>query len=450
MPRWTNSLAAPAERRPAGGIGAAVAAANQRARRSLLRGHGGGHAPVSNLELFFDLVYVFAITQLSGFIHHHLGWHGLAQGTVLFLAVWWAWIYTTWVTNWANPERLPVRLLLLGLMLLSLALAAVIPDAFGTRAGAFAGCYIALQLGRSLVTAAIFRGEGAARVRNMLRIAAWFALSAPFWIAGALAPESARLGWWLAALAIEYAGPMTMFVTPGLGRSSAQDWDISGSHMAERCALFIIIALGEGIVVTGNAFASLPPGSARLGGFVLAFLSAALMWWLYFDLGAERGARLISGHEQAGRVARNAYTYLHMPIVLGVVISAVGDALLLELGPATATRAYILVQIGGAMLFVAGLGLFKRFANTLGNFPMSHAAALVLLAALGAAAWRNPPGADRFAALGAAILALTCLWEWVSYHGGWVERMEALGLPVPARFKARAERRRMLREAGGA
>ncbi len=446
MPRWTHFLTAPVERRPAGGIGAAVAAANQRARRSLLRGHDGGHAPVSNLELFFDLVFVFAITQLSGFVHHHLTWHGLAQGVVLFLAVWWGWIYTTWVTNWANPERLPVRLLLLGLMLLSLALAATIPTAFAERAQAFAGCYIALQLGRSLITAAIFRGEGAARVRNMLRIAIWFALSAPFWIAGALASEAARLGWWLAALGIEYAGPMALFRVPGLGRSTTQDWDISGSHMAERCALFIIIALGEGIVVTGNAFASLPPGSARLGGFVLAFLSAALMWWLYFDLGAERGARLISGHAQAGRVARSAYTYLHMPIVLGVVISAVGDALLLELGSAAATRPYILVQTGGAMLFVAGLGLFKRIANTLGNFPMSHGAALVLLAALGAAGWRSPPGADRFAALGAAILALTCLWEWVSYHGGWMERMEALGLPIPAGLKARAERRREARE----
>lgn len=452
MPRWTHSSHGPAvspERRPAGGIGAAVAAANQRARRSLLRNHGGGHAPVSNVELFADLVFVFAITQLSQSLHHHLTWRGLAETVVLFLAVWWAWIYTTWVTNWANPDRLPIRVLLLVLMLLSLAMAAAIPGAFEHRAAAFAVCYLAIQIGRSAAMAWLFRSEGADRVRNMARITAWFLFTAPLWIAGVLSGSDERLWFWIAALAIEYLGPMTMFHTPGLGRSRAQDWDISGSHMAERCALFIIIALGEGIVVTGSTFAGQPIDAARLTGFVIAFLSAALMWWLYFDLGAERGARLISGHEQAGRVARNAYTYLHMPIVLGVVIGAVGDALLLEEAQAPADGALVLVQTGGALLFLVGLGLFKRFANTLGNFPMSHTVAIVLFVALGVQAWRAPLPADHFAGLGAAVLLLACVWEWVSYHGGWMERMEALGIPYPEGVRRRAEARRIAREAKG-
>lgn len=447
-PRWTRSwrgLPVPAERRPAGGIGAAVAAANQRARTSLLRNHGGGHAPVSNVELFADLVFVFAITQLSQSLHHRLDWRGLAETVVLFLAVWWAWIYTTWVTNWANPDRLPIRVLLLALMLLSLAMAAALPGAFEERAAAFAGCYLAIQIGRTATMAWLFRREGADRVRNMARITAWFTFSAPLWIAGVVAQAPSRLWWWGAALAIEYLGPMTMFRTPGLGRSRAADWDISGSHMAERCALFIIIALGEGIVVTGSNFAAQPIDTARLTGFVIAFLSAALMWWLYFDLGAERGARLISGHEQAGLVARNAYTYLHMPIVLGVIICAVGDALLLEEAHAPASAALVLVQTGGAALFLGGIGLFKRFANTLGNFPMSHMVALVLLGMLGAAGWRSPIPADRFAGLGAAILLLACIWEWVSYHGGWVERMDALGIPYPERIRRRDEARRIAR-----
>ncbi|MEN9683434.1 MAG: hypothetical protein RLZZ427_1185 [Pseudomonadota bacterium] len=413
-----------------------------RPRATLLRNHGGGHAPVSNLELFFDLVFVFAITQLSQTLHHHLTWRGLAEGVVLFLAVWWAWIYTTWVTNWANPDRVQMRVLLLALMLLSLTMAAALPGAFADRAGVFAASYLAIQLGRSAAMAVLFRREGADRVRNMVRITAWFAVSAPLWIGGAMAAEPARLRWWLGALAIEYAGPMAMFRTPGMGRSLATDWDISGSHMAERCALFIIIALGEGIVVSGTAFAGQAIDSARAGGFVLAFLSAALMWWLYFDLGAERGARLISGHDQAGRVARNAYTYLHMPIVLGVVIGAVGDALLLDQASAPASHAFVLLQTGGAVLFLTGLGLFKRVANTLGNFPMSHGVAVGLFAILALATWNAPPAADHFTALCVTILALTCLWEWVSYHGGWMERMEAIGLPIPAGLKARAELRR--------
>jgi low temperature requirement protein LtrA len=134
-----------------------------------------------------------------------------------------------------------------------------------------------------------------------------------------------------------------------------------------------------------------------------------------------------------------------MPIVLGVVIGAVGDALLLEQASAPASHTYILLQTGGAMLFLNGLGLFKRVANTLGNFPMSHGMAIGLLTALALASWNAPPATDRFTALCVAILALTCLWEWVSYHGGWVERMEAIGLPIPARLKARAELRRAAR-----
>lgn len=450
-----------AEPRPAGGIGAALASANAHARHSLLRGHGGGHAPVSTLELFFDLVFVFAITQLSHFLHHHMGLLGLIEGVVLFLALWWAWIYTAWVTNWADPDRLPMRLLLLALMLLSLGMATAIPTAFagqGSGQGpgqgpgqglAFAACYIALQLGRSLTMAWLFRADGCDRMRNMLRISAWFALSAPLWIGGALLDGGARIALWLAALGIEYAGPMTMFPVPGLGRSKLSDWDISGSHMAERCALFIIIALGEGIVVTGSSFSGAAPSPGLIAALVTAFLGSGLMWWLYFDLGAERGARLMAGHAQVGRIARNAYTYLHMPIVLGIVIWAVADALLLEQFAGPASRELVLYQTGGALLFIGGLALFKRFANTFGNFPLSHGVALVLFAALGLWGWLVPVGAVPFAALGVVILVLTAVWEWVSYRGGWVERMAARGWRAALWMQARTERRRAEREAAG-
>jgi low temperature requirement protein LtrA len=237
-------------------------------------------------------------------------------------------------------------------MLASLAMAVAIPDAFAGNGLLFAGSYVTLQLGRSFAATLIFRPEGAARMRNMARITAWFVASAPLWIGGALASDpNLRLLLWLLALAIEYAGPMTMFRTPVLGRSSGSDWDISGSHMAERCALFIIIALGEGIVVTGSAVADAPWGAGLALALAIAFAGSALMWWLYFDLGAQRGAQLISGHAQAGRVARNAYTYLHMPIVLGVIIAAVGDALLLEHWHDTAGHDLVLVQTGGTVLF---------------------------------------------------------------------------------------------------
>lgn len=417
-------------------------------RPSLLRNHGGGHAPVSYLELFFDLVFVFAITQLSHTLHHHIGWHGLLEGVVMFLAVWWGWIYTTWVTNWANPNRLPVRLILLAVMLCSLLLAVAIPGAFGDKGLLFAGGYVALQLGRSTAMAVLFRREGSARMRNMARIAAWFAASAPLWLVGALVDDpNHRIAWWLAALAIEYAGPMLMFPVPGLGKSKGSDWDISGSHMAERCSLFIIIALGEGIVVTGSsvAGAELVDGGL-LGALGVAFAGSALMWWLYFDLGAERGARLISGNADVGRLARNAYTYLHMPIVLAIIICAVGDALLLEHWDEPAGRDLVPVQTGGLMLFIGGLAAFKRFANTIRNFPLSHGVAMILFALLGAAAWFTPIRSVEFAGWGVGILLLTAVWEWVSYHGGWAERMEAIGIPYPKRAYERFEARRAERD----
>lgn len=407
-----------------GGIGAAIAAAEAKSRRSLLRNHGGGHAPVSFLELFFDLVFVFAITQLSHFLKDHLTWLGFAQALVLFLAVWWAWMYTTWATNWADPERFEVRIMLLALMALSLLMAVALPYGFSKFAWLFAASYVALQIGRTVFMAVILTRENRANARNMVRIAIWFAFAAPFWLIGVLRPEDERLAWWLLAVAIEYLGPIALFPVPGLGRSKSSDWDISGSHMAERCGLFIIIALGEGIIITGATFADDTMEAGRVLAFALAFLSSVLMWWLYFDLGQKRGSDHISENEDVGRVARNAYTYLHMPIVLGIVILAVADAKLLGLWDQPADGKLALVLCGGGGLFLAGLGLFKRSSNPLGNFPLSHLVGTLLFIGLGLAAWRGMLTTLQVGGLGVGALAVVSGWEWVSYHGGWKERID--------------------------
>ena len=437
----------PPEAPRAGGFGAAVAAANQRARKSLLRNHGGGHAPVSYLELFFDLVYVFAITQLSHFLHYHLDLLGFVQGMALFLALWWAWMFTTWASNWANPDRLPVRLMMLVLMMLSLLMAVAVPKGFAASAALFAASYVTLQLGRTLCMAAMFSGENPANARNMVRISIWFAVSAVFWAIGVLRSDEERLAWWLLALGIEYLGPMAMFAVPGLGRSTAANWDISGSHMAERCALFIIIALGEGIVVIGSTFLGLEMSSGATVAFAVAFGSSALMWWLYFDLGAVRGARHIQDHSEPGLVARNAFTYLHMPIVAGIVIYAVADALLLEHWSEPADITFVLAQTGGAILYLTGLGFFKRFGSRNTNFPLSHGVGQILFVLLGVWGWFSAPQVLGFASLGLAIFLLVAIWEWVSYHGGWIERMEARGWPIAGRIRRRTEARNAVRAA---
>ena len=392
----------------------------------LLRNHGGGHAPVTYLELFFDLVYVFAITQLSHVLHDNLTWRGLLGESVLFLAVWWAWMYTTWVTNWADPERLPIRVLLLVLMLLSLALAVAIPTAVTSHATLFAASYVAIQLGRSACMILVFGRANPGNARNLARISVWFAGSAVFWTIGVLRGPDERLAWWLAALAIEYAGPFMFFAVPGLGRSTAANWDISGGHMAERCALFIIIALGEGIVVTGSELSGQPLDRGRVSAFVLAFLASVLMWWLYFDLGAERSARKIETEQQPGRFARNAYTYLHMPIVAGIVIGAVSDALVLVHWRSRASPALVLTACGGNMLFLLGLGFFKGFSSPSRRPALSHGVATLLFVALGLWSWFVATDTLVMATAGVAILALAVVWEWVSFHGGWKERFFAL------------------------
>ena len=393
------------------------------ARPSLLRNHGGGHAPVSNLELFFDLVFVFAITQLSHALHDTLTWRGLAGAALVFLAVWWAWIYTAWTTNWVDPERLPIRVLLMVLMLLSLAMAVAIPRAMGPGGTLFTASYVAIQLGRSAVMVPIFGRDKPGHARNFMRISLWFVASALLWGLGARMAGDARLALWAVALAVEYSGPFLFFRVPGLGRSTATDWDISGSHMAERCSLFIIIALGEGIVVTGAALSGQPISAGRLCAFLAAFLSSALMWWLYFDLGATRSARHIEAEAQPGRLARNAYTYLHMPIVAGIVVGAVSDALVLEHWDDPASHALILTLCGGNALFLVGLAGFKAYSSPLQNLPLSHGVASLLFAVLGAWGWFGRASTLPLAGAAVAILALTAVWEWGSFHGGWKERL---------------------------
>ncbi|MFM9934842.1 MAG: low temperature requirement protein A, partial [Novosphingobium sp.] len=290
----------------------------------------------------------------------------------------------------------------------------------------FVGSYLALQLGRTLFMAVIMRDGDPRGMMNMLRISSWFVISSVFWFAGLSAAGDTRLALWFTALCIEYLGPLAGYRTPFLGRSRTADWNISGSHMAERCALFIIIALGEGVVVIGANFAAAALTPERIAAFLSAFAGSVLMWWIYFDLGAERGARHIETHAEPGRVAREAYTYLHMPIVGSIIVCAVADALLLEGHEPHATHELILTTCGGLVTFLVGLGLFKRFSNALGNFPLSHNVGSVLLLALGSWAWFRPLPTTSFAGASVMALAVVAVWEWGSYHGGWRERLVRL------------------------
>lgn len=279
--------------------------------------------------MFFDLVYVLAVTQLSHFLIAHLGWTGAIQTGVLFLAVWWAWTFTTWATNWLDPGRVPIRLMVIAIMLASLVMSTSIPEAFGKHGLSFALAYVAIKVGRSLFVSWVVWNARPSLGRNLLRVSIWFIASAPLWIAGGLADPDSRLWFWGAALVIEYAGPLLQFAVPGLGLSRTVDYAVSGAHMAERCALFIIVALGEGILVTGATFSELEWIGPTVAAALIAFLGSAAMWWIYFDIGMRRGGQRIEREEESGRIARDAYTYSHFPIVAGIIVIAVADEMVL-------------------------------------------------------------------------------------------------------------------------
>ena len=225
-----------------------------RRRLPALRHRDGHHARVTYEELFFDLVYVFAVTQLSHHLLHHLDLAGVLQTLVLWFAVWLGWQYACWVSNWFDPEAPRIRGLLFATMLLALLMSSSIPEAFADRAWVFAGAYATMQVGRtSFVLLEV--GTGHPLAANFRRMLAWVSVSACFWLAGAAAEGNIRLALWALAVACEYISPMFGFAFPGLGRSHTREWTIEGGHLAERCQLFVIVALGETLLATGGCSA---------------------------------------------------------------------------------------------------------------------------------------------------------------------------------------------------
>jgi len=380
---------------------------------SLLRArHGHDHTRVTYVELFFDLVFVFAITQLSHTLLEHLSLKGLLQAALLFMAVWWVWIYTSWVTNWLDPEKTPVRLLLFVLMLAGLVLSTSIPQAFESKGLAFAGAYVFMQVGRSLFMVWALKGHSPGNYHNFQRVSCWLAVSAVFWIAGAFVQGDTRFALWAIALVIEYAGPSLGFRTPGLGASTTSDWDVEGGHLAERCALFVIIALGESVLVTGATFAKLPWTPVTVASFLVAFVGSVAMWWIYFNIGAERGSRHISASDDPGRLARLVYTYLHLPLVAGTIVAAVGDELVLAHPTGHTNVQTAAVLLGGPALYLIGNLLFKRASAK--HFPLSHLMGLGLLALLVPAATVASP--LMFSGATALVLVIVAIWETRSFR----------------------------------
>jgi low temperature requirement protein LtrA len=343
----------------------------------------GAAQPTTTVELFFDLVYVFAVTQLSHLIIDDLSVAGVARAAFLVLVVWWAWIYTTWMANWFDPASPAVRGVLTAVMLGSLLMAAALPEAFGERGLLFAASYAGLQVGRNAAAAWLLTRHH--RLRDVFeRLVVWSAASGVLWLAGAALDGDQRLTLWIPALALELAAPAARYWLPGRGQAATTDWDIEGAHFAERCQLFIIIALGESVVVTGATAADAGLTSTVVLCLVVAFAQTAALWWLYFGATAEHARVTMSASDDPGRLARDAYTYLHVPIIAGIIATAVANDLLIAAPHHALHGVGLAMMLGGPALYLLGESLFRwRMTGTTHVDRIAVAGILVLLVPLG-------------------------------------------------------------------
>jgi low temperature requirement protein LtrA len=372
----------------------------------ILRAHKRDEPPeVTTPELFFDLVYVFAVTQISHTLHEHLSGRGALQALVLFMAVWWAWNYTAWATNWIDPNHVAVRVLMLALMLISLVMSAAIPDAFGGRGAAFAAAYVGLQVLRSGFMVVVFRGQRMAR--NYLQLLTWTCIAGVVWLVGAFLHGDARLFVWIAAVAVDYGAPLHGFALPLLGRTPMRAWPIAGGHLAERNQLVLLIALGESILAVGATFTGIHWTAGAATAFAVGFVATASLWWIYFGH-VEEAARAIEQAADPAHLARAGFAYAHGIMVAGVIVVAVAvDLTITEPSADSAWRAVATI-LGGPAIYLVGNALYKRAVA--GRIPVSRLLAFGALGCLVAVA----PTVDRLVLSVLAMLVLLALSAWTT------------------------------------
>lgn len=359
------------------------------------------------MELFFDLVYVFAFTQLSELLYEHLSWQGGAEMAVIFVALWWAWSYTAWATGWLDPARIPAGALLAVLMLASLVMAATILEGFGQRGEAFAIAYVAMQLLRGGVMVWAF-GRRDPMGRNYLRLLGWSLLSGVVWIVGGeLHDPHTRLLVWAGAAAIDLLAPALGFRLPGSGATAMSDWSVAGGHLAERCRLLLMIAFGESILRIGEAWTHRDGSFGADCAFVIGFVWVLCLWSLYFLHHAEPGARSIEqAGEDAAHLARSAFMYAHATMVAGVLVVAVAIHKAIESPLSGVSAGVAAISIVGPALFLLGLALSKHWlGHGRHRWPLLG---VVALAAAGFAAARGSRLVEL--AVVTAVTAALAVW----------------------------------------
>jgi len=391
---------------------------------------------VTPLELFFDLVFVFAITQVTGFLAENSTWLGLLRGLMLLAALWWAWAAYAWLTNTLNPEEGAVRIAVFGSIAAMLIVSLAVPNAFGVDGVTFGVAYFIVRALHVVLYAIAGKGDREL-LRAVLRIAPTAILAPVLLVVAGFLEGAPQMALWAVALAVDYLAVLI---------GHMRGWRVSPAHFVERHGLIVIIALGESIVAIGVGAAGQPLNGGEIVAALLGIVVVAALWWSYFDwvifVGQARLAET-SGMVRAA-LARDLYSYLHLPMVAGIVLFALGmKTTLADVKNPLPTIPAIGMFGGLALYMLAHVALRLRVGGGLGRGRPTAAVVLIALLAL---ATTVPALASL--ALVAAVCAALIAYEAIRhrYERAWIrsrrgaftmEEAERVG-----RLRPRASRRR--------
>jgi low temperature requirement protein LtrA len=327
---------------------------------------------VTPLELFFDLVFVLALTQCTALLADNPTWEGLAQGLLLLGVLWWAWVGYAWLTSVVDPEEGSVRFAIFAAMAAMLVVALCVPEAFGDLGLLFAGAYMAVRAGQIVLFVVASRDDPGLR-QSVWGLAISTAVGTAILVAASFADGGLQLGIWALALALDMGGVLMI---------DSSGWRLAPAHFAERHGLIVIIALGESIVAIGvGAEAGVDAGIVLAA--VLGVAVASALWWLYFDVVAlvaeRRLSRAAPGREQ-NEIARDSFSYLHFPMIAGIVLLALGLKKTLEHIEDPLETVPAIAMLGGTALYLLAHVAFRwRNVHRLSTQRLALAAVLVAL-----------------------------------------------------------------------
>jgi low temperature requirement protein LtrA len=385
------------------------ASAERRHRISGIRREGERVTP---LELFFDLVFVLGITQCTGLMSHDQTWSGLVQGLLILAVLWWAWVGYAWLTSVIDPEALAIRGVIFVAMAALLIVAICVQEAFDNLALAFAvgiGVFRAAHIALFMLAGADY--EDADLRRSVIGLAVSTAIAVGILALASLFDGLAQGALWALAIFLDMAGPY-FFGTKG--------WKLAPGHFAERHGLIVIIALGESIVAIGvGASGALDFGIGTAA--VLGVFLAAALWWTYFDVVALISARRLAEAEPGrpqNALARDSYSYIHLLLVAGIVLMALGMKVTIGHASAHLHDVSAFALLGGISIYLLGLVAFRyRHVQTVNRQRLGLAIVLLILV----------PVATAVPALISLAVAVVLIWAMIAYeHRGYGPGREQL------------------------